>query len=122
MFDVGANAMTNFPHTDEPRNEDRAEEKLQYTIKGIERRSVDLMRSAAKQDGMKIGAWVSRRMREAAQASLDGRDSSYSKDITSASHDSSKELLDAIRALSQEIEAVKENQRLLISGLIAAKD
>lgn len=45
-------------------------EKRQYTIKGIEAEAIDLMRAAATKEGMKIGAWVSARMKEAASRSL----------------------------------------------------
>ena len=44
--------------------------KRQYTLKGVEAEAIDLMRSAASRDGMKIGAWVSMRMKEAAERSL----------------------------------------------------
>jgi hypothetical protein len=46
--------------------------KRQYTIKGIEERTVELMRSAARKDGMKVGAWVSSRLQEAADRALQG--------------------------------------------------
>lgn len=124
MLDDGSSMMSTIHSPDEPRDEDRANEKLQYTIKGIERRSVDLMRDAAKQDGMKIGAWVSRRMREAAQASLDGRLPSYSSKFSggiAADGDSSKQLLEAIESLRSEMESIKENQKMLISGLISGR-
>ena len=45
-------------------------EKRQYTIKGIEGQTLDLMRTAARKDGMKVGAWVSMRLREAADRAL----------------------------------------------------
>lgn len=123
MFDDGSSVMNNVPQIDEPNDSRTADERLQYTIKGIERRSVELMRSAAKQDGMKIGVWVSRRMREAAEASLDGRAPSYaSQEEPADAHvgePASKEVLDALRTLQREIEAIRENQKLLIAGLIS---
>jgi CO/xanthine dehydrogenase FAD-binding subunit len=45
-------------------------ERTQYTIKGIDPEAVTLMRMAAHKEGMKIGVWVSARMKEAAQKSL----------------------------------------------------
>jgi hypothetical protein len=44
--------------------------KRQYTVKGIDNSTVVLMRNAAQKEGMKIGAWVSLRMREAALRAL----------------------------------------------------
>jgi len=44
--------------------------RRQYTIKGIEDEAIELMRSAAQSEGMKIGPWVSQRMKEAAKKSL----------------------------------------------------
>lgn len=49
---------------------ERRDRSSQYTIKGIDPESVDMMRTAARRDGMKIGAWVSARMKEAATRSL----------------------------------------------------
>lgn len=44
--------------------------KRQYTLKGVESEAIELVRSAATKDGMKIGAWVSKRLRQAAEESL----------------------------------------------------
>jgi hypothetical protein len=44
--------------------------KVQYTVKGIHRQTVEAMRQAANREGMKIGSWVSVRLREAAERSL----------------------------------------------------
>jgi hypothetical protein len=44
--------------------------KRQYTIKGIEDQTVELMRSAARKEGMRVGAWVSARLKEAADRAL----------------------------------------------------
>lgn len=44
--------------------------KRQYTLKGVESETVELMRSAAKHEGMKIGSWVSARLKEAANNAL----------------------------------------------------
>jgi hypothetical protein len=48
--------------------------KKQYTIKGIEGRTVELMRFAARKEGMKVGAWVAARLQEAADRALKGED------------------------------------------------
>lgn len=52
------------------RNNADPVETRQYTLKGVEAEAIDLMRSAASRDGMKIGAWVSLRLKQAAQDSL----------------------------------------------------
>ncbi len=115
--------MSNQLHAD--AEEGGAEQRLQYTIKGIEKRSVDLMRTAAKRDGMKIGAWISMRMREAAEASLKDGEPSYLVNSASRSMaetngpDVSAIVLERIEALHQEIDRLRQNQDLLISGLIS---
>lgn len=45
--------------------------RRQYTLKGVEAEVLDLMRNAARKEGMKIGSWVSLRMKEAAQRALE---------------------------------------------------
>lgn len=102
------------------------EERLQYTIKGIERRSVDLMRHAAKRDGMKIGAWVSKRMREAAEASLSEGQPEYIRayqeaeaDRIQKADDSLATIINRLDELHAELKVMRENQAMLIAGLIA---
>lgn len=51
-------------------NSSDAPERRQYTIKGIETDAIELVRAAAGKEGMKIGAWISSRMKEAASRSL----------------------------------------------------
>lgn len=48
--------------------------KVQYTVKGIQRQTVEAMREAANREGMKIGSWVSVRLKEAAERSLSDSD------------------------------------------------
>lgn len=48
----------------------RTPERRQYTLKGVEADTIRLMRYAANKEGMKIGSWVSLRMREAAERAL----------------------------------------------------
>jgi hypothetical protein len=106
-----------------------AEDKLQYTIKGIERRSIELMRDAARQEGMKIGAWVSRRLREAAEASLADQEPDYSRELLANANQLQKEpefsppnvqdIMRRLDDLQNMIDNIRENQRALISGLIA---
>lgn len=119
------------------------EERLQYTLKGVEKRSLELMRDAARADGMKIGAWVSKRMREAAESSLAA--SSGQKRIASrlsvaatgvaAPHEVDVKGIDLriellseklsatielnFKLLHADIDKIREAQNILISGLIA---
>lgn len=51
------------------QQEEKAERR-QYTLKGVEQEAVDLMRQAADAQGMKIGHWVSDRIKEAAKKAL----------------------------------------------------
>lgn len=132
MFSVDTSGS---PHSDPvenktemPENDRITEDKLQYTIKGIERKSVELMRDAAKQEGMKIGVWVSRRLREAAEDSLsrdfsplDSRTGSDPVDVSRkifarslAEHDIAAVLL----KMQSDINTIVETQRTLIAGLI----
>jgi hypothetical protein len=55
----------------EPNNEPPA--RQQYTLKGVEADTIRLMRDAAGKEGMKIGSWVSLRMKEAAEKALNVR-------------------------------------------------
>jgi hypothetical protein len=67
---------------------DPAEERpirRQYTLKGVEADTIRLMRDAASKEGMKIGSWVSLRMKEAAEKAL-------SKNRADASNSDPKEL------------------------------
>ncbi|MBX7526628.1 hypothetical protein [Qipengyuania vesicularis] len=48
----------------------RKGERRQYTLKGVEQEAVDLMRLAADAKGMKIGHWVSDRIKDAAKKAL----------------------------------------------------
>lgn len=67
MFDAGSGGsdVGTFDSGD-----DRSPERRQYTLKGVEADTIKLMRYAANKEGMKIGSWVSLRMREAAERAL----------------------------------------------------
>ena len=58
------------PADQNPLSPDLRGAKRQYTVKGIDTDTVELMRAAAKVDGMKISSWISSRMKEAAERSL----------------------------------------------------
>jgi hypothetical protein len=84
-----------------------ADTKRQYTLKGVEIETIDLMRSAAKKEGMKVGAWVSARLREAARKAL-GEDKGA---------DEFAEIRDQIRKVEEnqilEREDLRENLRAI---------
>ena len=67
MLDYSRTDSTASSDADSP---DSDRDRTQYTVKGIDRDTVDLMRGAARKDGMKIGAWVSAKLREAAHRSF----------------------------------------------------
>lgn len=108
-----------------------SDDKLQYTIKGIERRSIELMRDAARGEGMKIGAWVSKRLKEAAVASLSEEDPAYSRNFFAGELTGSKndfapdfqkrtdEILVKINQIEVFMQRMHENQMALIAGLVA---
>lgn len=50
--------------------EGAGESRRQYTLKGVESDAIELMRQAANVQGMKIGHWVSDRIKEAAIKAL----------------------------------------------------
>lgn len=130
MFDSQSQGEASADHRDSGY-EASSEAKLQYTIKGIEKRSVDLMRSAAKVEGMKIGAWVSKRLREAAEASLNDEEPSYARTFFSnegtgpraSDFDNfekrSEMILDRLGKLESFMQRMHENQMALIAGLSA---
>ncbi|MCW2351203.1 hypothetical protein [Sphingobium sp. B12D2B] len=67
MFDVGSGG-SDIGVFDS--GNDGTPERRQYTLKGVETDTIRLMRYAASREGMKIGSWVSLRMREAAEKAL----------------------------------------------------
>jgi hypothetical protein len=75
--------------------QESVDSKRQYTIKGIETETLDLMRTAARKQGMKVGAWVSARLREAADKALSVQQSR--KD-------------DGLAELREHIQRIEENQ------------
>jgi hypothetical protein len=77
--------------------------KRQYTIKGIETETLDLMRTAAKKQGMKVGAWVSARLREAAKKALEDDNE----------QDGFAELRDHIRRVEENQIQERENLRTI---------
>src|SRR4051812_36099790 len=68
MFDAGQTPGSGCADSDNGGG--GSPEKRQDTIKGIESEGVNFVRDAARKEGMKIGAWISARMKEAAFRSL----------------------------------------------------
>ena len=136
MFDAGSGGsdIGTFDSGD-----DRSPERRQYTLKGVEADTIRLMRYAASKEGMKIGSWVSVRMREAAERALSkdpqDRETTYERQAVGAapvSEDALSSLVDFIKAqqqaterrfavLEKELHEITSGQRTILSALIAEK-
>jgi hypothetical protein len=93
------------------------EPRQQYTIKGIETETLDLMRTAARKQGMKVGAWVSARLREAANKALAGQADAASDELV--------ELREHIRRIEENQLQERESLRLIqeeLSGMLRAQN
>jgi hypothetical protein len=96
--------------------------KIQYTLKGIEQETVTLMRDAAQQEGMKIGAWVSTRMKEAAMRALGSPEVDAGRNHALAStHQSSSETEERLRRIEEEIFEITKAQRAILTNLVEMK-
>ena len=104
-------------------------ERRQYTIKGIENDAIELMRDAARKDGMKIGAWISCRMKEAAFKSLGatsdlrrsghsmvrGPASSLEAEVLAASL---QEFDQRLRQIEAELHQITKSQRTIMARML----
>lgn len=86
--------------------------KVQYTVKGIQRQTVEAMREAANREGMKIGSWVSVRLREAAERSL-----SSSEDFGAVNLAELHEAIHEMKSLVSQYTLVSEEIQKEISDL-----
>ena len=86
--------------------------KVQYTVKGIQRQTVEAMREAANREGMKIGSWVSVRLREAAERSL-----SSSEDFGAVNLAELHDAIHEMKALVSQYTLVSEEIQREISDL-----
>lgn len=109
-------------------------DRRQYTLKGIEPEALDLMRLAADAQGMKIGHWVSDRIKEAAKKALSengkqreilecvaGADDDFSTLRTLAMSEGSMsavELEERVRRLELEIQDLLKQQRNMFALLV----
>lgn len=82
--------------------------RRQYTIKGIESETVSLIGSAARHEGMKVGAWVSARLREAARNAL--------KDPTDTVNDMAA-LVSYVQRLEERQQIEQERLKAIQAGL-----
>jgi hypothetical protein len=103
-------------------NEQRATGKRQYTIKGIDAHTVDMVRSAAQKEGMKVGAWVSSRIEEAASRALSGEDKIDVSDLKKAVEViglKQAEELDKIRSMHATLVDIVMTQNKMMSKMIS---
>src|SRR5690242_15341802 len=99
MFDAGSEAGTY------DSGDDRLPQKRQYTLKGIEADTIRLMRFAANKEGMKIGSWVSLRMKEAAERALSNSNVSPGSAAGNSEVAASEEVAAILRHITVEYEA-----------------
>ena len=103
--------------------------KRQYTLKGVEAEAVELMRAAADREGMKIGAWVSMRLREAANRALAAEEEAGFPDAESCPHLSQSvdmalgasalpHLLERVSELEAELRELARTQRAIMTRLL----
>lgn len=105
-------------------------ERRQYTLKGIEADAIRLMRAAADKDGMKIGTWVSARIKEAAALSLTEEQVQGRRRLAGRSHSSERDRLsaplskdvcfsdDRLAALEAELKDIAAAQRAIMTFLL----
>lgn len=130
MLDAG-NQASDCVHFEE---EEGRTVRRQYTLKGIETDTINLMRAAAGQEGMKINSWVSMRLREAAMRALDevakekpkhikinSEMSSTISDLLTEISNQRKEFEDHILRLEREIHELNSGQRVILTNMLKLK-
>ena len=113
--------------------------RRQYTLKGVDVEAVRLMRDAASKEGMKIGSWVSLRMREAAERALSAQSVSRPAASGKAPDVQSEEVVVAVQQLvkiyetqiaatnerfqklERELHEITSGQRTIMSVLLSSK-
>ena len=86
----------------------------QYTLKGVDPESIELMRAAARREGMKIGAWASARMKEAAQRSLAIAEQAGGALASRTAVDS-----DRLRRIEDELAEIAKIQRVIMARMLS---
>lgn len=138
MFDAGyegSGCVSSEASSNGPAYSDGSTRK-QYTLKGVESETIRLMRDAAGREGMKIGSWVSLRMREAAEKALSAPGINSKVDHKLPPPDNADaivhQLCMAINAqreeaeerflrLERELHEITSVQRTILSSLLTAK-
>ena len=88
-----------------------ADDRRQYTIKSLDTETIQLMKEAARKEGMKIGAWASMHLKAAAVRSLNGE-----------SHHVYPDLLELIRKGESERENDRQRIREIEDDLLQLRD
>lgn len=103
--------------------------RRQYTLKGIENETIELMRDAARKEGMKIGSWVSTRMKEAAERALASDTGIDAQDIRIPQDDSKDDVIQALAEykleadlrltrMERELHEIANGQRAIMANLL----
>jgi hypothetical protein len=110
-------------------------DRRQYTLKGVEAETLELMRDAARKEGMKIGSWVSVRMREAAQRALEA-ETARDERIRADEHESVPLLVeklyeafalykqhseDRLARMERELHEITSGQRAIMTSLLCSR-
>ena len=100
--------------------------KTQYTVKGIQKTTVEAVREAARKEGMKINSWVSVRLREAADRSLHDTASIMPDigELSKAVDDvrmSIEQYKMSVASIQQELHEITKFQRTLMTVLMERK-
>lgn len=118
---------------DGPGSRNGAADRQQYTLKGVEVEAVELMRLAAETKGMKIGHWVSDRLKEAAKTALhnSGREQEVLRSLVGNDDNcrlrtfaleegsmSRPELEERVRRLELEVQDLLRSQRDLLATVV----
>ena len=115
--------------------DDTRASRRQYTLKGVEQEAIELMRLAADAQGMKIGHWVSDRLKEAAKRALvdadrqrdvlrrivgdaEGQDYALQEFPRETSVDNAA-LLERVQRLELEVRDLTRSQRDLLNLVLA---
>jgi hypothetical protein len=93
----------------------------------VEAEAIDLMRDAARVEGMKIGSWVSLRMREAAEKALNRKPgvrevvrSRFSAEPSNVGQENLiKELSERLGDMERELRDLTKNQMAIMAKLLA---
>jgi len=106
-------------------DDEQADTRRQYTIKGIETETVELMRTAARKQGMKVGAWISTRLREAASRALAGESETPKNELSELREyirrieQNQHEERERLRAIQDELNGMLKTQNSIMSKILS---